>query len=291
MLKKILLATDLSKASDAVLSCVEGLKLLGAEEFVLFYALGVRHIESLKYTLKDLAEPELKRQMKLLEDQGVNVKLEIAPGIPSEEINKYAEDKDISLIVIGTHGESASEHILFRIGGVTSEILHHHKKPLLIIRTIPAEKNGEKCFEASCTDFRGKILFATDFSDNSYRAFDYLKEIVKVGANKVTLFHVQDKSKIDKHLKDKLDEFNRIDKERLDRMKKDLEENGGSKIDTKVVYGIPTKEILEEAKDDYTLIAMGSQGRGFFEEIFVGSVSHNVVRNANISVMLIPTLR
>lgn len=291
MFKKILLATDLSKASDAVISCVEGLKLLGAEEFILFYALGVRHIESLKYTLKDIAEPELKRQLKLLEDQDVKASLEIAPGIPSEEINKYAEDKDISLIVIGTHGETASEHILFRMGGVTSEILHHHRKPLLVVRTEPTEKDGEKCFEASCADFRGSILFVTDFSDNSYRAFDYLKEIVKGGSNKVTLFHVQDKSKIDKHLKDKLDEFNRIDKERLDRMKRDLEENGSKQIETKVVYGIPTKEILEEAKNDYTLIVMGSQGRGFFEEIFVGSVSHNVVRNANISVMLIPALR
>jgi len=108
MFKKILFATDISKASDAVLSCGNALRNLGAEEVILFYALGVRHIESLKYVLKDLAEPALLRQKKMLEDQGLNVKLEIAPGIPSEEINKYAETHDISLIVIGTHGESAA---------------------------------------------------------------------------------------------------------------------------------------------------------------------------------------
>ncbi|MGK9476416.1 universal stress protein [Melioribacter sp. OK-6-Me] len=291
MFKKILLATDISKASDAVISCGNLLKNLGAEEVILFYALGVRHIESLKNLLKDIAEPDLLRQKKMLEDQGLNVKLEIAPGIPSEEINKYAETKDVSLIVIGTHGETAAQHILFRIGGVTSEILHSHKKPLLVVRTFVTEKNGEKCVEATCANFAKRILYPTDFSDTAFRAFTYLEKLVEYGAKKITLMHVQDKTKIDKHLKDKLDEFNKIDMERLEMRKKALIEKGATNVEIKITYGIPTKEILEEAKKDYSLIVMGSQGRGFVEEIFVGSVSHNVVRNANISVLLIPALR
>lgn len=291
MFKKILFATDISKASDAVLSCGNGLKNLGAEEVILFYALGVRHIESLKYLLKDISEPALLRQKKMLEDQGLNVKLEIAPGIPSEEINKYAEAKDVSLIVIGTHGETAAQHILFRIGGVTSEILHSHTKPLLVVRTKVTEVNGEKCVESSCEDFDKNILYVTDFSETAFRAFTYLEKIVESGAKKITLMHVQDKSKIDKHLKDKLDEFNRIDTERLEMRRKTLLEKGAADVQIKIPYGVPTKEILEEAKKDYSLIVMGSQGRGFVEEIFVGSVSHNVVRNANISVLLVPALR
>ncbi|MEX2656138.1 MAG: universal stress protein [Balneolales bacterium] len=291
MFKKILLATDLSKASEAVLSSVKGIKHWGVDEFILFYALGVRHVESLRSTLKNMAEPELQRQKKLIENQGLDIKLEIAPGIPSEEINKYAENKDISLIVMGSQGESAPDYQLFKIGGVTSEILHHHNKPLMVVRPEVTGKNGKESSGASYPDLSGKILFPTDFSDNSYRAFDYLKGIISRGKNRVTLFHIQDKSKIDKHLKDKLDEFNRIDGERLQMMKKTLQGNGSKEIDTKIVYGIPTREILEEAKKDYALIVMGSQGRGFIEEIFLGSVSHNVVRNAKKSVMLIPALR
>lgn len=291
MFKKILFATDISKASDAVLSCGNLLKSLGAEEVILFYALGVRHIESLKYLLKDMAEPALLRQKKMLEDQGLNVKLEIVPGIPSEEINRYAETKDVSQIVMGTHGETAAQHILFRIGGVTSEILHSHKKPLLVVRTIISDVNGEKCVEVSCMDFRKRILYPTDFSETAFRAFTYLEKLVENGAKKITLLHVQDKTKLDKHLKDKLDEFNKIDTERLEIRKKALIEKGATDVQIKILHGIPTKEILEEAKKDYSLIVMGSQGRGFIEEIFVGSVSHNVVRNANISVLLVPALR
>lgn len=291
MFKKILIATDISKASEAILKCGNGLKNLGAEEIILFYALGLRHIESLKHLLKELSEPELLRQKKILEDQGLNVKLEIAPGIPSEEINKYAEQNDVSLIVIGTHGEAAAQHVLFRIGSVTSEILHSHTKPLLVVRTKITEVNGEKCVESSCQNFNKIILFPTDFSEIANRAFAYLKKIVECGAKKITLMHVQDKSKVDKHLKDKLEEFNKIDSERLEILKNALLEEGATDVQIKISYGIPTKEILEEAKKDYSLIVMGSQGRGFIEEIFVGSVSHNVVRNANTSVLLIPALR
>jgi nucleotide-binding universal stress UspA family protein len=291
MVKKILFATDISKASDAVLSCGNGLKNLGAEQVTLFYALGVRHIESLKYLLKDMAEPALLRQKKMLEDQGLNVKLEVAPGIPSEEINKYAEAKDVSLIVIGTHGETAAQHILFRIGGVTSEILHSHTKPLLVVRTKVTEVNGEKCIEPSCEDFSQNILYITDFSETAFRAFTYLEKIVESGAKKITLMHVQDKSKIDKHLKDKLDEFNKIDTERLEMRRKTLLDKGAKDVQIKIPYGNPSQEILNESKNGYTLIVMGSQGRGFINELFIGSVSHNVARSADISVLLVPALR
>jgi len=36
---------------------------------------------------------------------------------------------------------------------------------------------------------------------------------------------------------------------------------------------------------------MGSQGRGFIGEVFLGSVSHQVVRRAPVPVLLVPTLR
>ncbi|MDZ7623831.1 MAG: hypothetical protein U5J96_05210 [Ignavibacteriaceae bacterium] len=61
------------------------------------------------------------------------------------------------------------------------------------------------------------ILYLTDFSETTFRAFTfYLEKIVESGARKITLLHVQDKNKIDKHLKDKLDEFDKIDTERLE---------------------------------------------------------------------------
>jgi nucleotide-binding universal stress UspA family protein len=291
MFKKILIASDLSPVSDSVITCMKGFKSLGVEEVILFYALGLKYIDSLKTLLKDTVEPALIKQQNIIRSEGFNTTLEIAPGIPSEEIKRVSKEKDVSLIVVGSHGESAASHMLFRIGGVTSEVLHSHEKPLLLIRTKVTEVNGEKCVEPACVDFKEKILYATDFSDTAHRAFDYVERIVEDGCKNVTLLHVQDKTKIDTHLKEKLNEFNKIDTERLEMLKERLVKKGATNIELQIPYGNPTQEILKESKNGYTLIVMGSQGRGFINELFVGSVSHNVARSADVSVLLVPALR
>lgn len=102
--------------------------------------------------------------------------------------------------------------------------------------------------------------------------------------------HVQDKTKIEKYLSEKLEEFNQIDNTRLELRKHLLLKKGAEEVNIKILYGIPAKEILTESKNGYSLIIMGSQGRGFFKEIFIGSVSHNVARNSDVSLLLIPSV-
>ena len=104
--------------------------------------------------------------------------------------------------------------------------------------------------------------------------------------------HVQDKTKIDKHLSDKLDEFNKIDAGRIEMLRERLAKKGAVRIQVKIPSGIPTAEILNKAASgNYSLIVMGSQGKGYIHEIFLGSVSHNIARNSNLSVLLIPAVR
>lgn len=293
MFERILIATDLSPASDAILHCAGGFKRLGVEQVYLCHALGLRHLEVLKYELLPKVEPKLAQQKQILENQGLETFIEIPSGIPSEEINRVAQEKNVSLIVIGSHGESMSRHLLFKFGGVASEILHSHQRPLLLVRTrVLEDQKGEICVEASCADFGGHILYATDFSDTAQRAFMYLEKIIRNGGDTVTLIHVQDVTKIKKYLEDKLEEFNRIDTERLEMLRSKLIEIGARNVEIKIPYGNPTTEILEElAREDYSLIVMGSQGRGFIKEVFLGSVSHNIARQAQISMLLVPAVR
>lgn len=137
-----------------------------------------------------------------------------------------------------------------------------------------------------------RVLFPTDFSVTSYRAFDYLEEIVKKGCKRATLVHIKEKARIEKHLEHRLDELNRIDMERLQMLGKRLMEGGAEDDNLKIFYGKPTSEILKEInRDDYLLIVMGSQGRGLAKEVFLGSVSCNIARNAPISILLIPAVR
>ena len=48
-------------------------------------------------------------------------------------------------------------------------------------------------------------------------------------------------------------------------------------------------KIIERAKESgRTLILMGTQGKGFVEELFLGSVAHNVARRAPLAVLFVP---
>lgn len=290
MFNRILIATDLSDASDKLINCAGALKKLGTREVVLFHALRIKHLDYLKFDLARDAEPFLEKQKAALEKSGFTASVHIGESETSYELNLCAAKNDVSLIIIGTHGKSLLKHAL--IGGEATKILQHHRKPVLVIRMKVAEGKETAVCEANCFNETRPILYATDFSDTAQLAFTYVEEMVESGWKKVTLLHVQDRSKIEKHLKERLNEFNTIDTERLEMMKETLLKKGATDINIKISYGLPVQEILKAAGSDlYSHIVMGSQGRGFAEEIFLGSISHNVIRQSDLPVLLIPALR
>ncbi len=57
----------------------------------------------------------------------------IRTGKPFYEINQYALEEDIDLIIIATHGHSGMEHILF--GSTAEKVVRKAPCPVLIVRT------------------------------------------------------------------------------------------------------------------------------------------------------------
>jgi nucleotide-binding universal stress UspA family protein len=164
------------------------------------------------------------------------------------------------------------------------------QKPLLIVR-LALNKEREFCVQGvSGEGVTNHILYATDFSQGAEATFNYLEELVaEGGVGKVTLFHVQDRSRIEPYLIERLGEFNRIDTERLEELKGRLEANGKCKGEVKLVYGDPHTEIIDEIyHGEATLVMLGTQGRSFFKELFAGSVSQFIARRSPIPVLLVP---
>jgi nucleotide-binding universal stress UspA family protein len=290
MFSRVVVATDLSQASDSVVRCLHGLKPLGALEIILTHALGIRHLEDMKYELARQAEPKLQEQKKLLDDQGFQVTVRIEPGLPAFEINRVAREADASLIVIGSHGATLAREML--LGSVATEVLHQSRHPVFVAQLkIDDTKDQIRC-EMLCTDFHRHVLFATDFSDSAEHAFDYVEKIVESGGRRVTLLHVQDRSRIGGHLRDRLEEFNRIDEERLERMRTRLRELGAEDVRIEIPYGHPVEEIVGRAdREGATLIVMGSQGRGALASVLLGGVSHQATRLTSVPVLLVPAIR
>jgi nucleotide-binding universal stress UspA family protein len=203
------------------------------------------------------------------------------------EVNRIAEEKGASLIVVGSHGATLAREML--LGGTTMGIVSHARLPVLVIRLKIADGGGEARCEAMCGDFRENVLYCTDFSETAEQAFAHVERIAESGAKRITLLHVQDRTRIEKYLSDRLPEFNEIDRGRLETLRARLAQQGCEDIRIEIPYGLPSQEILRLAREEeYHLIVMGNRGRGFYAEAFLGSVSLQVVRAAPAPVLLVP---
>jgi nucleotide-binding universal stress UspA family protein len=56
----------------------------------------------------------------------------VRTGKPFYEINQYAQERDIDLIIIATHGHSGMEHILF--GSTAEKVVRKAPCPVLVVR-------------------------------------------------------------------------------------------------------------------------------------------------------------
>ncbi|MFZ3045183.1 MAG: universal stress protein [Desulfatirhabdiaceae bacterium] len=146
--------------------------------------------------------------------------------------------------------------------------------------------------EQICADFFGHVLFTTDFSETAEHAFDYVEKIIQKGGLRITLLHIQNRTKIEAHLQDRLEKFKRHDRVRLELMARRLEDIGKADVDVELRYGFPKQEIIQFVEQNgYTLIVMGTHGRGYFGKLFMGSVAYHVARNTAVPTLLIPPIR
>ena len=290
MFGKVLLATDLSPASDRVVEYLKTLRALDCREVILAHVIYVKHLVGLSDALRDEAAPRLDAQKAVLEAEGFKVSVETPVGVPGAEIARLALDTGCKAIVIGSHG-----HILARdiaLGGVATDVVHRADFPVLVVRLQILAEEEPVCCRVVSTDVLSYVLYATDFSDNAERAFQYVEEFARDGCRKMTLMHVQDVSRIRPHLEDRLQEFNEIDRSRLERMASRLRDLGAEVVDLQIPYGAPAKEIVDFVRANCpSVVVMGMHGRGFISDIFAGSVAHNVARLSQSPVLLIPPVR
>jgi len=285
MFEKVLIATDISSGSLAILEFMGQLKRIGTREFFL-----VQCIQS-KEALYGAAENEemlksaLEKKKDVLEKQGFTTTALVVVGNILNEINRIVEENGCSMIVVGVMRTSLVKEMFF--SDITNFIAKNTAGPVLILPMKREEKGNTACLQCEKWDIKRHILFPTDFSLNADLAFSCLREIVKTGVEKVTLLHVQDREKIADGHESRLESFNEIDKQRLEDLKSNLK--GAKQIEISIPYGFPVEEIMKAVEaGKVSQVIMGSQGRGYIQEIFMGGVSHKIARTSGIPVMLVP---
>lgn len=145
-----------------------------------------------------------------------------------------------------------------------------------------------------------KVLVAVDGSEPSGRAVSFASELLRGRDVEVTVLYVVEEPGYVGVWADGLMSPEvivtppEIRKELENRAERVLEEarnameGKGLKVRTKVRWGNPAAEIIDEARTgDYDLVVLGTHGHGALRGFLMGSVSDRVARHANCPVLLV----
>ena len=287
MFERIVLATDLSPAWDEVVACAGEFKALGCSQVILTYVISVKFMAGMEGSLQTAARPKLEAQQQQLEAQGLQVTVETPVGLPADSLNDIACRYCADLIVVGSHGQSLwREGVL---GCFTCAVLHNVQYPVLLLNVRLKMPGKPGSCEISQTQVLRHVLLPTDFSEISSRALEYVQRLAAKGLYQVTVLNALDVPGGEAYPPDYQEIATGAARDLLEQWKQRLLKAGVPVVNDHFDPGHPIPAILQVLESqDISLIVMGTQGKGFIKEIFLGSVAHNVSRLATCPVLLIP---
>jgi nucleotide-binding universal stress UspA family protein len=245
----------------------------------------VRTVGGLEEALRRDHEPKMEGQAERLRAGGVPADWRLAFGVPYLDLNRIAADVNADAVVIGSHGASWLREVL--LGSVADAILRHGERPVLVLKVDRLGRLEEEDCGRVCGGLFARVLFPTDFSDAAERALGRVAESCRRTGSAVHLLHVQDVRRVRPHLEGQIDEFNRVDTLRLSRMAEHLRAAGAANVSHEIAVDHPVRAILAVAERwQATLVVVGRTGRGWLQELALGSTAHEVARRSPVPVLV-----
>lgn len=209
-----------------------------------------------------------------------------APSV-AREIGLQAERLSVDLLVTGTHGRSGFERFL--LGSVAERLLRRSGVPVL---TVPPRAPDISPI-GSCP-FRN-VVYATDFSQGSERAFEYASSLADGAGARLTLMYVLEQLPV------AYDSVVAVPFS-INAYTESLEQIGRTQLndlvttsvppscetDTVVARGRAAEEILRVATERRAdVIVLGVHGRNAFDRFMFGSTAEKVIRQATCPVLTV----
>ena len=201
------------------------------------------------------------------------VQEQVEGAAPADQIVAYADDADIDLIVMGTHGRRGVERLM--IGSVAEDVVRTAPCPVFTIRNESEVAPGRAVH---------RILVPIDFSDASDAAIAHARELALTYGAQIDLLHVVEEVIYPSSYG--VEPASIPTAEVVDRVEEALaglarEEIGYEHVTVKAVPGYAPTEILDYADDhDVDLIVIATHGRSGLDRMLLGSVTERIVRRA-----------
>jgi len=150
MFRKVLYPTDFSEVSKKALAYLKSMKNAGAKQVIILRVIDDKRVDCISKGialagkeasrfLKDVHEELLEeafREVKPIEsdlkEAVIEVKVRVERGVPHSKILEVAEEEEVSVIVLGSHGRSNLSDML--LGSVSDHVIRHSEKPVLVIK-------------------------------------------------------------------------------------------------------------------------------------------------------------
>jgi len=212
-------------------------------------------------------EEELQRFVKNHVNNGIRAESVVEQGIAADAILALAEAQEVDLIVMGTHGRRGFDRLM--VGSVTERVLRKASCPVLAVHR--PSRDFLSLREQDPIRLN-RILFCTDFSENSRQALSYALSLTAEYNAELTLLHV---------LKDIpgssiIDEA--IAMEQLNNLIPPEKPKAG-RIRSIVRKGSPYEQIIQfslETRPDIVIMAV--RGRGALNLAVFGSTTYRVIQ-------------
>lgn len=292
-------ALDQSEASDLIVDSLPYFKKLGTKKVTLVTVVSIPFTgERMEFNTKPYYQ-KLKAYRKQLEEHDFVVEIDLRSGTyfyPPTEILASADEHDADFVIISNRGQNKVQEML--MGSTAAEVLQRSRVPVYLINidieTDDEDPNERKLVITQSIDKALQhVMHATDFSDTANRAFDVVKVLDEQGKiEKISFVHVQGHHAI--ALKDpaSFDDLTAKSREQLEDMRNTLSDKTRNNSEIIITFGTPGKEIISAIEENgATLVVMGSQGKGFVHEFFLGGVSSQVTRFSKVPVLLVPAER
>jgi len=137
-----------------------------------------------------------------------------------------------------------------------------------------------------------KILFCTDFSENSHHAFTYALNLAKTYKAELLILHITPEPVEIYRPTEQLEEVVRkhhkkvVDEEVTTHYVKEMK--GFKDYRLLLKEGVVFSEIIKTASDEAAnIIVMGTQGRTGLDDVLMGSTAERVVRKSPVPVLIV----
>jgi len=211
---------------------------------------------------------------------GLQPELVVHQGNAPRCILSFAQKEKMEGIVMGTHGRRGFDRLV--LGSTTDRVIRKAACPVLVVSSASHTALGTG---ADGRHRLSRILYCTDFSNNSERAREYAISVAAEYNAELVLLHVvenaPDVARAEAIISERIQELDKLVSE-TERVK--------LKVRSTVKFGKPYEEIVRYATEvQASLIIMTARGGGAVDRAVFGSTTYRVIQLGPCPVLAIHT--